>query len=175
MIKKFLAGGILGGLIIFIWSAASWMLLPWHHNIFNGFTQETEVKKVVVDHATKSGVYTLPGMSSQTSETETVKGPFVFAVVHLEDSPGMGQLLLTELIIQIIAAFLITIVMLNIRANYLTRVSTIALFALAAGISTCLPLWNWFGFPMMYTIIAMADLFIAWLLAAFVIAWVTND
>ena len=182
--KTLLKGGILGGLILFAWSGISWMYIPWHAKTFNTFENETEVTKVIAAHAPKSGVYALPGMSNyqktatknDATDAAEKKGPLVFASIRLENNPPMGRLLANELIIQALAAFLVTGLMTRIKGvSYMGRVGLVTLFGLAAGVVSYLPLWNWFGFSLPYIAVGMADLLIGWYFAGFVIARVTRD
>lgn len=180
--KTLLKGGILGGLVIFAWSAISWMCIPWHLKVFNNFENEVEVTKVMTAHVPKSGVYVLPAMTqrhkkdaSVTADTRT-QAPLVFATVRLENSPSMNRLMINELIIQMLAAFLVTGLMMKVKGvGYMGRVGLVTLFGLAAGVTSYLPFWNWFGFPPVYMAVIMADLVSGWYFAGFIIARVTRD
>jgi len=182
--KTLLKGGILGGLVLFAWGAISWMYIPWHLKVFNDFENEAAVTKVITAQAPKSGVYMLPGVAerhkkddaaSMTADTG-MKAPLVMATVRLENSLPIKRLMINELIIQILAAFLVTALMARVKGvGYMGRVAYVTLFGLAAGIVSYLPLWNWFGFSLAYTAVAIADLVVGWYFAGFVIARVTRD
>ncbi len=43
MLKRLLAGTVLGGLVMFAWGAVSWMLLPWHQPALQSFANEEVV------------------------------------------------------------------------------------------------------------------------------------
>lgn len=180
--KTLLKGGILGGLVLFAWGAISWMCIPWHLKVFNDFENEAEVAKVITVHTPKSGVYMLPSMAQMHKKDASVtmdtgmQAPLVLATVRLENNLPMSRLMVNELMIQILAAFLVTALMGRVKGvGYMGRVGYVTLFGLAAGIVSYLPLWNWFGFSLAYTVVAMADLVLGWYFAGFVIARVTRD
>ena len=179
--KALLAGGILGGIVLFIWGGISWVMIPWHAKTFNDFTNEAQVTQVITSSARTSGIYTLPGMSHYKNTPEKdhfnteMKGPLVFAAIHLENSPTMKIALLKEFIIDLLAAVLVTWLVIQAKgSSYLRRVIFVTLFGLAAGVASYLPLWNWFSFSRIFTSVAMADLVIGWFLAGLVIALVTR-
>lgn len=170
--KVLIKGGLVGGLILFIWSAVSWMLLPWHLMTMNGFKEEAAVTQTITANVPSSGVYLLP-ISMQTPQATS--GPLMFATVKLESNWPMSLLLVMSLVIQIVAAFLVTWLLTKTRdLSYMGRVGFVIVFALTAGIVTLLPLWNWFFFPLNYTLIGIADLLIGWLLAGLWIAKTTT-
>lgn len=180
--KTLLKGGILGGLVLFVWGAVSWMCIPWHLKVFNDFENEAAVTKAITAQALKSGVYMLPGIAERHKKDadaamdKGMKAPLVMATVRLEDSLPMKRLMINEFIIQILAAFLVTAWMARVKGvGYMGRVIYVTLFGLAAGMVSYLPLWNWFGFSLAYTAVAMADLVLGWYFAGFVIARVTRD
>lgn len=180
MTKALIKGGLLGGLILFLWGNISWMLIPWHSMTLNKINNETVVMQSITSNAPKSGVYVIPNMMQQNKSEATnksameMKGPFIFASVHLESDLSMNSALIYYLIMQIIAAFLVTWLIAKTKgSSYFCRVGYAVLFALAAGFVCYLPSWNWFGFPLPYVLVGMADLIIGWFLAGLLIAKVT--
>lgn len=176
MLKTMILGGILGGIILFIWSSISWMMLPWHAASLNKFNNENVVAQAITSNVAKSGIYIFPSMCKDKSANANMsKGPFVFAAVHVEDNPPMWTMMIKYLIIQIIAAFFVTYLAAKAKgSSYLGRVWLVILFALAAGITCHLSYWNWFGFPTNYSLVSILDLLIGWFLAGLVIAGVTS-
>jgi hypothetical protein len=179
--RVLLTGGILGGIVLFLWSGISWMVIPWHAKTFNDFKSATQVTKVITENALISGIYTLPDMAhyKETPKNENhnalMKAPIVFAAVHLEDGQAMKTGLMKEFAIQLLAAFLVTWLLMQAKGlRYFGRVVFVTLFGFAAGVVSYLPLWNWFGFPCLFTSVAMADLIIGWYFAGLVIAYVTR-
>ena len=59
---RILAASVLGGLVVFLWGAVSWMSLPLHQMTVQGFDDEAQVSRVIASHAPGIGVYVLPNM-----------------------------------------------------------------------------------------------------------------
>jgi hypothetical protein len=87
----------------------------------------------------------------------------------------MAMPMMIGLLTQVAAALLVSwMVMKAGDLGYLRRVVFITIFAVAAGIVTHVPYWNWWSFPKEYTLVAMADLAVGWFLAGLVIARVAT-
>lgn len=166
--------GILGGIILFIWGAVSWMVLPWHKDSLNGFKDEKSVAAVVGANVAKSGMYILPfqHMDSPEAAQQTQPAPLMmFASIKTESMKPVGSYMVTSIITQFLAAFLVAFLVSKTSGlGYLGRLSFIVLFALTAGIVVDVPYWNWFGFDTHFTLVAFGDLLISWFLAGLVMA-----
>src|ERR1700733_4378881 len=102
MSKKIIFAGILGGVIVFIWSAVSWMMLPYHMSTIHQFTDAKTVTDIVKTNAPMDGIYLSPTMhkNGAAPTQEEMTQPMVFASVHLEGmrasmNKAMGVSLLT--------------------------------------------------------------------------------
>jgi hypothetical protein len=177
--KKIILGALVGGLIVFVWGAVSWMVLPWHEATLGAFGDEQAVADVVRANAASSGVYFLPNMHAQTQGGEAAEaryrtGPLVFAAVRLGGAEGMGAQLLGSLIIQVLAAGFLSWLLLQMRtASYAGRLGVVAVVTLFASVAVHLPYWNWWHFSAAYTVVAVADLLIGWLAAGLFLARIT--
>lgn len=173
MCKKFVLGGLVGGLIFFIWSAASWMFLPWHMTTISTFKDEVVIKKAVTDNVSQSGVYFSPAMThqNQAQTNQQMQPPIIFATVMLENPVSMNHMMGIGLLISIIGALFMTwIAAQAVGAGYFKRLFIVFMVALTACVTIYLPYWNWFGFPVNYTIVMFADQLIGWFIAGLVIA-----
>ena len=182
---KLIKGGVLGGLILFIWGAVSWMALPWHTSTLHKFKNEAEVEEVIAKNSPRSGVYILPnphrhepGASLEEMDRREAegnekirKGPLIFVSARLGTGDSMGLLMAKSLAIQMAAALLVTWMASSASGlGYFRRVLFVTVFGLAAGVVGHLPHWNWWGFSEAFTMAEAADLVIGWLLAGLVIA-----
>lgn len=158
---------------MFIWSAISWMVLPWHMTTLNSFSDETAITQAIVSNTSGSGIYILPLKQMETQPGATTQQmPQVFASVNLQGmSPSMAKPMLIGLTTQIIAAILVAWMLTKTAGQtYFGRVGFILIFALTAGIIANVPYWNWWGFNVHYTLINLADLLIGWFFAGLVMA-----
>lgn len=171
--NTYIKAGLLGGIILFVWSFISWMLLPWHTVTLNNFKDEKVVAESISANVSQSGMYLMPAhMDKQQANSDTTKRPFVFASVRTEGMPvSMNISMLLSLITQVIAAIFVAWLLSKTRGlNYYQRVVFVVIFALAAGVVTEIPYWNWFGFDPYYTLVSIADLLIGWFFAGLVLA-----
>jgi hypothetical protein len=188
MLKSLVLGAILGGLTAFLWSFISWTLLPWHLKQYHSFQNEDDVTAVISSHAPESGIYLLPlgpsqeGVNAEQKKaameirTEKMqKGPVVFAAIQRAGFGSFPRALLTQLLYQMLAALLLTWLLLHTSGlSYARRVAFLAVAGLAASAIADLPYWNWYGFPPAYTVVNLIDYTLTWFLAGLVIAKVAK-
>jgi len=186
--KSLLLGAVLGGLVAFLWSSVSWEVIGWHEKTLATFQNEDEVSAVIASHATKSGLYLLPGVPStegmsadQKKAAEAVamakmeKGPIMFAAVRREAFGSLAQGMIKQLLCQMAAALLLTwLLMQTSGLGYFKRVVFLGVAGLSASVIADLPNWNWWGFSTAYTALMLVDYTLTWLLAGLVIAKVAK-
>lgn len=175
---KLLKGGVLGGLVLFLWGVISWTVLDWHSSTLEKFPNEGAAS-AFINQLPKSGMYLQkPELSLGGQEQSATKGnaPIIFAAVSNNDpDTNMVTHLVLSLITQIIAAIIITgLVLIKPHIQFGGRLFQVILFALAAGIVTYVPYMNWFHFSFYYTLISIIDLLIGWFLAGMVISYFTR-
>ena len=171
--------GRVGGLVLFVWGMLAWTVLPWHKMHMMKFNEESRVAKVIQDNAPMSGIYVIPNMmnlakgSSEMKDAEEMmrSGPFVFAAVSLEGrSPGMAAPLIKGLILKIVAAFLVTWLLLHTKLSYNKRVGFVTMVGVVIAIMATMPYWIWFGFPAGFTVACIFEMVFGWFFAGLVIA-----
>lgn len=184
-IVKLLLGVVLASAVYFIWSAISWMALPWQRAQFKPFTDENEIAGALDRAAPASGVYGLPAEPNYPSnatkeEREAIdraayerlhRGPIVFAVIARTGYPSYPRMLALAFLTNLVVfAGLAWMLAQTTGLGYLDRVSFVTLFAVLAGIACRVPDWNWHMFPLAYTIVAIVNLTVGSLLAGLVLA-----
>ena len=181
MTGALIKGTVLGGLVLFVWGAISWMALPFHGNVLQGFANEDAVLQAITAHAPRSGVYLLPNTegggeaAQQAAQERMQKGPGVLAAIRVGPMGSMASYMLSGLLIQMAAALVGTGLLLRARLEtYGARVVFLAVTGLLIGIAGHLPQWNWWHFSTGYTLLEMADLVISWTLAGLVIGKVAR-
>jgi len=187
---KIFLGALLGGIVAFVWYFVSWMVLPWHYTTTESFRNEEFVGWVMKENITNDGVYMIPGISGdkgsstpdelkQNLETQNEamkRGPLVFSIIRGKgidmESPAPY---IYSFFIQFVGAGLISYLLKKgVDLYYFGRVMFCAFVGLTVGVLAYLPFWNWFGMPLHYTLVNMADLVIAWFLAGLLIAGVVR-
>src|SRR5215471_496596 len=181
--KKVLLPGILGGLLVFVWSAFAHMVLPIGEMGLKTIpgNNEEAVLNAMKSNIQEPGLYFMPGYDMSRTLTEAEKtafqakyeaGPMGFLVYHPTGvkfiSPAqLIRQALFNILCGLIAAFIISTTV----ASLATRGLMVALMGLFAWAEVNLPYWNWYRFPADFTLGAGLDTVIAWLLGGFLIAW----
>ena len=184
MIKKLALGTILGAIVLFIWSALAWMIIPWPGEPLRHFTSEDAIVAAIKANAPRSGNYLipneperLPGMTEEQYQKATKdaedrmnNGPMVFAVVRLEPM-SMAKAMILGFLTNVIGVFLACILLLQTdRLSYRDRVLFVAGLGLLVFLAGHLDEWNWWGFSNAYTMMQLGALLIGWILAGLVMA-----
>jgi hypothetical protein len=180
--KKALLGGLLGGLVLFVWGFVSHALLPLGEVGFQPINPDKEPALLTALKAPlpEKAVYIFPShrMGSQLSAEEQAAwekkyeaGPY--GIIVYTPTPGrfnMGKNLGIEFLGSAVAAGLAGLLMLSLPAGYWQRVMAAGLVGLIMGLDVDLSHWNWYGFPTPYVVAQIADHTLGWLMAGLVLA-----
>lgn len=170
MTETLVRGTLFGGIILFLWGAFSWMVLPWHMQTFHAVRNERAVSSLLQENTARDGAYLVPFPVNEPGQ-----GPAIFMAIRKEGAPQMRDALLNSFFTQMLAAFLMTWLTLKTYGlSYWRRVSFVTLVALTGAILCHLPYWNWWGFPSLYTVVALADVTVGWFLGGLWIAKITG-
>ena len=156
------------GIVLFIWGAISWTVLPWRDLDVHEFSDEAAVMQNMLDHAPASGVYYIPGDAAEY----TPSTPTAFVNVLKEGyQVGMERMMVVGMLTNFLFA-LIVVYLLRMASGltFKQRVSFVTGIGLLIGLAGNLPYWNWFGFPTMYTLVQILDSVMMWFLAGLVLA-----
>lgn len=180
-------GGIIGGIIAFVWMFVSWAILPWHDMTLKKFKNEGFVAWVVKENAPKDGVYVIPHIEAdqgnytpeevkqafEKQKAAMTEGPFVYMQVKKKGmDPTSFHLYLFSFLTYFVGALILSYLLLQVNeeAGYLKRLFFCILFGLGVGIIGMVPDWNWFAAGGSYTLVMIADLIITWFLAGLVLS-----
>lgn len=184
MIKKLGLGTILGAIVLFIWSALAWMIIPWPGEPLKHFTSEDAIVAAIKANVPRSGNYLipnepqrLPGMTEEQfqkamkdAEDRMNNGPMVFAAIRLEPV-SMAKAMIVGFLTDIMAVFFACVLLLQTdRLSYRARVLFVAGLGLLIFIGGHVDEWNWWGFGASYMMMQLAALLIGWILVGLVIA-----
>jgi hypothetical protein len=179
--KKALLGGLLGGVVLFVWSFVTHALLPLGMLGVEAIEPAKEPTLLTALRAplTERAIYIFPGrdMSRQPTaeeqkawEEKYKAGPY--GIIAFNPSPGqfsMGKQLGVEFLGNTMATILAGLILLSIP-GYWQRVLAAGLVGLIAGLDIDVSQWNWYGFPTEYMVAQIADHTLGWLLAGLVMA-----
>jgi hypothetical protein len=185
---ELLLGALLGGAVFFVWSAISWMALPWQRAVYKPFVNEDAVVEVMGANAPEPGLYGLPeepkyplGATKEQRETidravwEKLQKITVTAVVTHGGFPPLPRMLGVAFVTYTVVALLFCwMLSKSTGLLYGERVLFIAVAGLSAGLICRLPDWNWHQYPLNHTIVQIANLLVGWTLSGLVMAWLVK-
>ena len=175
--------GIVGGIAMFVWTSIAHIALPLGQIGFSQIPNEKPVLNAVQDSiGSHSGLYFFPWTDMKSSdamaqaEAKLKVNPSGLLVYHPPGANGMTTRLLIveflkEVVVSLIAAFLLAQ---TVLATYAARVGLVGLTGVAAGLTTNISYWNWYGFPADYTGAYAAIDIIGYLAAGLAIAAVVR-
>ncbi len=186
--KQILLSGLLGAVILFVWSFLAWTIIPIHTPTLRTIQNEDSVIAVMKKSMPEKGVYNFPAMPAVTPEMskeekdavmkkmedKALRGP-VGMIVY--DPQGAGFMTPAEtatgfVLFFITAALAAWFLQRSTAAAgpYLVRVVFCGMLGIFLSVAVYLSEWNWMGYPADYTVGLIMDAVIGWLLAGLGIA-----
>lgn len=162
---------ILGSLILLIWNAFSWMVLPFHEQSMQSIPDGAINTEILQDQLPLDGVYHFPGMPEASTEeayreieNKLAKGPRITLMVYKAGGTEFMNPLnfLWDFIFGAITVILIYGLIRRMADKSMRNIlwTTISI-GLVIGFMTDLPLMNWFMFPLDYTMANVLDYLIS--------------
>ena len=170
---------VVGAVVSFAWVSISWMAIPWHQATFSHFKEESAMATAIKAAAEEPGIYLYPSWEDADGNkpqpdviaAKMKEGPMVFASIV----PGgmemkMGSMMLKGICMHAVAAFVLGFLMLLVGNTFKERFVLAIGVALFTGTMGHLPNWNWWSFPVGFTVLGILDTVIAWTLAGWAMA-----
>lgn len=190
MTKKIVLGGIIGGVLMFIWSAVSHMVLPIGEMGIKAIPNEATVL-AAMSHIKEPGFYIFPGEDMMQSKSLTKEqqqaakdawtkkyeaGPRGVMVYHpTGETPMSARQLISEFLSNVlgamIAAFVLAMATLRVR-SFAGRVGLVTLLGALSWILIEFSYLNWYGFPTAYVTGQLIDQVVGMAFAGIGIAFV---
>ena len=176
---RILIAGIVGGIAMFIWTSIAHVVLPLGAVGLSQIPNEKPVLNAMQNSiGTTSGLYIFPWVDVKRSdamaqaEAKMKVNPSGLLIYRPAGAEGMTPKMLIvefikEVIVSLIAALLLAQAVLR---SYGARAGFVALIGLAAGLTTNISYWNWYGFPGDYTTAYAAIDIIGYVVAGLAIA-----
>jgi len=168
---KILFAGVLGGIIMFIWTSIAHMCLPLGQVGIREIPNEAAVLDAMKANIGENrGLYIFPGLGLGPKPTREQKNE---AMKHMNEKlannpsgimmfypPGrtfsMGRSLGIEFATELLESILVVFLLAQTRIdNFVGRVGFVFVAGILAAIATNVSYWNWYGFPKRYTVAYM--------------------
>jgi len=181
--KKAILGGLLGGLVLFVWGSISHMALPLGQVGVRVMPPSLEpaVLASMKSAMSERALYIFPGMDMSHSPSEAEQkawqekytaGPAGIVVLDPRPTGSFPRWFATELVANMLAALTAAIVILHVPATvgFGKRALLVALLGLLETFDIDVSQWNWYAFPTAYMLAQAVDHTVGWFLAGLVLA-----
>ena len=178
-----LVAALIGGIVMCIWGAVAHMALGLGSvGIRQPAGEDVVLSSLHQGLGTQSGVYILPSfdpakMSDQAAvnaySDKAKSSPYAW-IVYMpqgEDMMRMGPQLGRQWASDTLSALALAFVMGLAAFGFATRLGIAVAAALFAWLSSMVPYWNWYRFPLDFTLAALTAQVVGWLLAGAAMAW----
>jgi len=156
-----------GTLILFLWNAVSWLVLPFHGDSFKSLPAESVDLEAFQREVTEDGVYHFPGFPTdgdpdklQAIKDQLAKGPRITLMVYRQGPAKLfdPSLFLTNLLLNFLAVIVLYAIASQVAKKTFKRIATtLLLVALVIGLMSDFPQMNWHRFPAGYTFVNVFD------------------
>ncbi|PYJ37207.1 MAG: hypothetical protein DME84_08265 [Verrucomicrobia bacterium] len=164
---KILLTGILGGIIMFIWTSVAHMALPLGEAGIREIPNESAVLSAMQSNIDdRTGLYIFPGPGVGKNATRQEKNDAMKHTVEkiavnpsgilMYHAPGrpftIGKWLGIEFGTELLEAILVVFLLAQTRiVSFAGRIGFVVVAGILAAITTNVSYWNWYGFPCVYT------------------------
>jgi len=160
--RIFLAG-LAGAVAMFVWTAIAHMATPLAYTGFSKMANEPAALHAMNSEnvGSKPGLYIFPWIDPKDPKmmdkyTAAAKvnptGLLLYRPVGQQLGSDMAPMMIKEFLKQFAQALIAAWIVSMIVAGFATRVGIVTAIGLSAGISTNVSYWNWYGFPLDYTL-----------------------
>jgi hypothetical protein len=180
---RVLVAALFGGIVMFIWGAVAHMALGLGNvGMYQPVAEDTVLASLHPGLGEQAGVYILPSVDPAKMSDKAViaaysakakASPYAFMVYmpQGEDLSDMSGQLPRQWASDTLSALALAFVMALAGFSFMTRLSIALAAAVFAWLSTMVPYWNWYRFPTNFTLAALIEQVVGWLLAGAVMAW----
>jgi len=175
--KKSIIAVLIGAIIMFVYQALSWMMLPIHKNSMKYTPEQDSILQSM--QGLEEGFYRLPNVPPGTSMSEaqeTMKArvgqPWALVVYHESMSMAMGKQMAVGFILDLLAVWFFVWIVRKMQKQTLGSITTMALVVgIIIILVTHLMDWNWWTTPMHYVSGQIIDALLMWLLTGLWLGW----
>lgn len=181
---RVLIAGIIGGVVLFVWGAVAHMALPiGEMGMRVAIEQDAALSALQTSASQGEGVYMLPGIAPEHMSDEAAmsafaarygNSPFAFVVYAPGGNPAMtsmGPNLAVQFVSVTLGALIAAWILALGAFGFGRRVLLAGAMAVFAWLAISVPYWNWYRFPLEFTLGTLLEQLIGWLLAGAAMAW----
>ena len=184
MARKILIWGIAGGFVLFFWGFVGHALLPLGTAGFRTLPDDAVLLEFMSTRLPEPGIYFYPRLDMTAGDAEMEKwadkaasGPSGLIVHRPRGGGGMtARLLVNELVSNIACGIIAAFLVAQLRPmSFARKASCVGLLGVLAWAAVVYSEWNWYGFPVGYTLGAFADQGVGFAFLGLLLAWAFKD
>jgi|HubBroStandDraft_1064217.scaffolds.fasta_scaffold00003_211 hypothetical protein len=174
MAKRILLAGVLGGFALFMWGGLSHMVLGLGMVGIQNLPQPQPVMDSLKASVPQSGFYFFPPADAAGKVApDRAGGPYGIMIYQSAGAgaPMTGQMIkecALDIVMALFAAFVLTLA--SGITGYVARVGFVTLLGLMVGLMTNVQYLNWYGFPLNYTVVAVIEDIVGFLIVGLIAA-----
>lgn len=180
---RVLVAALMGGIVMFIWGAVAHMALGLGNvGMRQPAAEDTVLAALRPGLGEQAGVFILPSvdpakigdktvMAAYSAKAKTSPYAFMVYMPQGDDLSDMSGQLPRQWASDTLSALMLAFVMGLAAFSFMTRLGIALAASVFAWLSTLVPYWNWYRFPTNFTLAALVEQVIGWLLAGAVMAW----
>ena len=176
--------GLIGGIVLFLWTTIAHVVLPIGEMGMKVASDQDVAMSTLQRSADKGpGVYMIPGMEPEMWQDEGAMKAFqdkyanassAFLVYDPSPNPAVQNMvpnLLKQFVTDVLIGLLAAWILAQAAVSFGTRVLMGGVLGVVAWLAVSVPYWNWYRFPLDFTIGAWLDSGLGMLIASIPIAW----
>jgi hypothetical protein len=179
--RAFIAG-LIGGIVFFVWGAVAHMVLPIGEMGMGAAGNEDAILAALRENLPGEGVYTVPGLSpAQMANEAAVKAysekakanPYAFIVYQPVGKDGMDMTgnLVKQFLSDTLSALVVAFVLALGAFGFAKRVFIATALGLFSWLTLTVPYWNWYRFPLDFSLGNLLEQVLGWMIAGIAMAW----
>jgi hypothetical protein len=180
---RVLVTAILGGVVFFMWGAVAHMMLPIGEMGMKLPTEQAATLSAIAPSTQGEGVYMYPSMDPAKWQDEAAvkafveanKGsPYAFLIYQPGGNPAHADMtpnLIRQFASDLLSAWVVAFVLALGAFGFAKRVFIATALGLFSWLTVSVPYWNWYLFPLDFTIGNLLEQVVGWALAGIAMAW----
>ncbi|WP_456408333.1 hypothetical protein [Thiolapillus sp.] len=178
--KNILVGGVLAGVVLFLWGAVAHMLLPIGQMGMQELPHSTSVTYALDLALEDPGLYVFPWMDPEQEMSKKAladweeayrDGPVGFILYRPHGGePMSARKFVLQFATDIVAGLLVAVLLSFTALSFAGRLLFVTAVGAFSWITSSIPWWNWYGFPQDFVVGAGIYMIVGWFLAGLVLA-----
>lgn len=180
---RVLVAGLIGGIVMFLWGVTAHMALGLGETgLHLPVNENVALAGLQAGLGDQAGIYILPSLDPaqmnnpavvRAYSIKAVRSPYAWVVYQPQgtDMMQMGPQIGRQWASDTLAALSLAFVMGLVASGFRRRLAVAAVVAVFAWLSISQPYWNWYRFPLDFTLAALIEQLVGWLLAGAAMAW----